>query len=663
MIQRILIGIFWSLILSLGLSAQTTVRAELSNTSILIGDQVNLQIRVSQPGDAQVDIYLDSLEAVKGIEILHVADPIVKKDAGLTYVEQNITLTSFDTGQYLLPEIPVSLLHTSGQQEVMPTNALPLIVQSLPSVSEDAQLNPIKDIEREDFTFLDALPYLAGALGLFLIGFLIWWLAIRKPPEEVPDTPRYLLQVHDIALKKLNLLEEQKLWQQGRIKDYYSRLTYIAREYLEYRYRIPALESTTGEILREMQQQEETDEALLQQLRHILSASDMVKFAKAEPAAAFHQEALKITRTFIETTKQEEAEPIPVALETMEIVQAYAPGSSAAAGPVVATAAAVLSTGDEAIISGVKPIVEAAGFWPRFFARLIDVVLSSMLVLLSVSFSSYIARDLMGDVSSPGGIALTISLAALWLWTYYALIPYRLGGTVGKKLLQIRTVDLEEEPLSLGRASLRFVSKMFTEALLGLGYLTYFFTKERKSLPDLLAGTKVIKSNVYRLQRPAEAGFYRPLALAGFWPRFFARLLDLVFLGLSIGLFLLAEILLLATLDVGDGPDWMAALFVVLYVFMIWAYFSVTTARFGATPGKLLLKIQVVDMQDQQVNLKRATLRFLGIIMAEMFSGLGYLTYFVNKNKRQSLPDIFANTRVVKKRAKTRDVLLDRLDD
>lgn len=72
----------------------------------------------------------------------------------------------------------------------------------------------------------------------------------KKAPEgrraEKPLLP------HELALQKLVALQQQKLWQKGDVKPYQSELTFIIREYLENRFNIQALESTTDEIVQNL---------------------------------------------------------------------------------------------------------------------------------------------------------------------------------------------------------------------------------------------------------------------------------------------------------------------------------------------------------------------------------------------------------------------------
>ena len=79
-------------------------------------------------------------------------------------------------------------------------------------------------------------------------------------------------------------------------------MTYIIREYLENRYEIPALESTTDEILRSLKDVD-FDESWKHKLQNILQVADLVKFAKAKPPADFHNKVLQEAEDFVIATK------------------------------------------------------------------------------------------------------------------------------------------------------------------------------------------------------------------------------------------------------------------------------------------------------------------------------------------------------------------------
>ena len=80
-------------------------------------------------------------------------------------------------------------------------------------------------------------------------------------------------------------------------------MTYIVREYLEGRYGIQALEQTTDEILGQMKGIQLSAE-LVPKMTRLLQTADLVKFAKAEPPADYHDNAHALGEEFVRATKQ-----------------------------------------------------------------------------------------------------------------------------------------------------------------------------------------------------------------------------------------------------------------------------------------------------------------------------------------------------------------------
>jgi hypothetical protein len=76
------------------------------------------------------------------------------------------------------------------------------------------------------------------------------------------------------------------------------------RTYLERRYRIPALESTSNEILRHLRSIN-LQQDLLPQIREVMEVEDLIKFAKAEPPVDIHAQYMEFARSLIRKTKAE----------------------------------------------------------------------------------------------------------------------------------------------------------------------------------------------------------------------------------------------------------------------------------------------------------------------------------------------------------------------
>ena len=226
----------------------------------------------------------------------------------------------------------------TGQEQ---SQQLAIAVNPL-NVGNDTQIAPIKDIIEEPLKFEDFLPYLIGLVVLVAIGLLVYYFVRRARNKEVPPPPEIILPAHEIALEKLDELDKAKLWQQGMVKEFQSNLTYIVREYLENRFKVKALESTTDEILVQFKSME-IKETWKEKLSAMLRTADLVKFAKAEPSVEVHQKGLEEAEGFIQDTKKTWKEEE----EQAELPENSASSIAATATTIAATAAGAVSAAEE----------------------------------------------------------------------------------------------------------------------------------------------------------------------------------------------------------------------------------------------------------------------------------------------------------------------------
>jgi hypothetical protein len=110
-----------------------------------------------------------------------------------------------------------------------------------------------------------------------------------------------------MALQKLEELRLAKVWQQGRIKEYYTSLTDITREYFEGRYFFDAMEMTTDEILEALDRQN-INKGAINKIKGAFELADLAKFAKALPTPLENDLCLNHCVDFVKETK-----PVPVA--------------------------------------------------------------------------------------------------------------------------------------------------------------------------------------------------------------------------------------------------------------------------------------------------------------------------------------------------------------
>ncbi|WP_408007198.1 RDD family protein [Pseudalkalibacillus sp. A8] len=136
-----------------------------------------------------------------------------------------------------------------------------------------------------------------------------------------------------------------------------------------------------------------------------------------------------------------------------------------------------------------------------------------------------------------------------------------------------------------------------------------------------------------------------PPSYAGFWMRFWAYLLDLIVIW-SLNSLIVKPLLVLLNLPLDEGG--MFSLRAILATIIFYGYFVLMTRFFGQTIGKMLFAIKVVT-KDLNDKLPWSTLLFrevIGRFISKTILLIGYIvTAFTNE--KQSLHDIFADTRVV----------------
>ena len=136
---------------------------------------------------------------------------------------------------------------------------------------------------------------------------------------------------------------------------------------------------------------------------------------------------------------------------------------------------------------------EYAGFWVRFGALCIDVVI--MIIIFGIPLSYiYGPAYWLGTEWFHGfwdvllGYVIPITLS-IWMWV-------RFFGTPGKMALKLKIVDARTgNRLTLGQAIGRYFAYIPAMLPLGLGLIWVGIDEKKQGWHDKLAGTVVIKSN------------------------------------------------------------------------------------------------------------------------------------------------------------------------
>jgi len=281
---------------------EVRVNASVDSTSHLIGDWIHVLV------SAETAPHFQALGPAPGdtlgpFEVLRIRVQDSSESGGRKLHSWVVRLTTFDTGAISIPPLALHFLNTADSSiQTAFTDPIPLSIKTV-DLGEDPHLKDIKPPLDAPLRFEDIVPYLLflALLGLAAGGYLLY-RRFRKNRDQEPAPAAAAIPAHERALMALKELEAKRLWQQGRVKEYYSELSEIVRRFFEDRLGVPALEMTSDEIVHSLKAVPET-ERLLKEIDRFLLTSDLVKFAKYEPSMAENegemQMAYEIVRSMI----------------------------------------------------------------------------------------------------------------------------------------------------------------------------------------------------------------------------------------------------------------------------------------------------------------------------------------------------------------------------
>lgn len=287
-----------------GAAQDIRVEARLDQSTIALGDQTRLHLIVHLPLKDHIDfpVLSDTISSKVQIVEMGKTDTIAdKNNPGIRTISKHYTITSFDAGLHMIPAYVFA-----GKTANFSTQALPLEVRPV-KVDTTKAIYDIKEPLTVSYSFMDWLRdnwkwLLLSLLGVTALAALLYYLVKKRKNKPAPVQEfKPLIPIHTIALEKLRALKDKKLWEQGAVKQYYSELSDIVREYLEKRYPIHALEQTSAEILSGLGDLNIAAENM-DKLRQLLILSDLVKFAKEKPLPADHEQSLENAINFVKQT-------------------------------------------------------------------------------------------------------------------------------------------------------------------------------------------------------------------------------------------------------------------------------------------------------------------------------------------------------------------------
>ncbi len=237
--------------------------------------------------------------------------PFETRDAVLTseppsngnkHIRYTILLTGYQIGKTQIP--PVTFRYTyQGQVKQISTSPISIELTGATPKPGDKP-GEIRGLKPP--IFYPVGPYLYTILGILLVLLIMSIRTIlhRLLPNKRDDIhDEAELPPHEWALQELTSLRTSDMLEKGQLKQFYQKLSDILRTYINRRYSIKALESTTPELLSRLRSQNIMDDTSYKDLRKLLSQADLVKFAKYQPPCSQASSDLNTAFQIIARTK------------------------------------------------------------------------------------------------------------------------------------------------------------------------------------------------------------------------------------------------------------------------------------------------------------------------------------------------------------------------
>jgi hypothetical protein len=275
-----------------------------------IGAEFKLTLKTTV--DSKSKVVFPKLKNIGALEVIQ-SYPIdtIKKNDHYELIKK-YGLTQFDSGKYTIPSIKILINNKAFLSDSLKVEVANVKVDTLKQKMFD-----IKDIAPANEGIGNWWKYLLGLLLIAGIGALIYWYIKKRQKDKIEE------EIYKTPIEKanslLNNLEKKELWQHGEVKAYYSELTDIVRNYIEEAIEIPAMESTTSELIEGLKTASQKKKMKLSKetidnLFVVLKQADLVKFAKSKPMDfEITEDRKKIERAIVTLDKS-----IPVVVENAD---------------------------------------------------------------------------------------------------------------------------------------------------------------------------------------------------------------------------------------------------------------------------------------------------------------------------------------------------------
>ncbi len=257
------------------------ISSSIDSTQIKIGSQFNLTIKAKVNEKDKV-VFPDG-KFFGALEILESYPIDTLKNDNQYELIKKYGLTQFDSGRYVIPKLLVKI-----NQKEFRTDSLSILVNDVKVDTTKQQMYDIKDIIATEEKPMSEWWKLLILLVLIVASGFASYFIIKRLQKDKKQEEEFFASPIEKAIAYLQNLDKKQLVQRGDVKEYYSEMTDITRTYIEESIHIPAMESTSSELVEALKKAIADKKMFvnredLEKFKKVLENSDLVKFAKSQP--------------------------------------------------------------------------------------------------------------------------------------------------------------------------------------------------------------------------------------------------------------------------------------------------------------------------------------------------------------------------------------------
>ncbi len=278
-----------------------TLQTITDRKDILIGEQIKLTLKSPMDGLTKWIVFPDSIPHFEIVEATK-PDTVNFKDDSKA-IEQTITITSFDSGRWTFPALPVEFAGLPGDAaRIVNTDAIYINVSYSPadSTNQLRDIKPIIKVSVFDFFWV----YIGGGILVLLLIIFLLYRYFKKKKQTGAGTSTSHLTPFDEAMVELKNLSQYNLQDAAAIKLYHIKLADIFKNYIGRKQGKNLFYKTAGDLLINMKEVNLPTENI-SQLATALRCTDAVKFAKYLPSPDQSEDALQKIKETISLTEQQ----------------------------------------------------------------------------------------------------------------------------------------------------------------------------------------------------------------------------------------------------------------------------------------------------------------------------------------------------------------------